>query len=692
MGGGGIIVIILIVAIVFGMQYCGNSGTEEPAFLLPDTTTSLPSASGGGQIASLPGAGSFSTSYAEIPQYSPVKSGQTWLVMLYQDADDKVLEQDIYLDVNEAEKAGATDRIKIVAQVDRYSGGYSGDGNWTGTKRFFLTQDDNLGTITSKEVADLGEVNMSSAQTLIDFVTWGIQSYPSDKYVLILSDHGMGWPGGWSDPVPKGSVDQSIPMQVRIGDMLYLNELDEALGQIRTRNKLDEFEIIGMDACLMGQLEAFTAMEPYSHYAVASEETEPALGWAYTQFLSELIQNPDMSGAELCRNIVDSYIEDDQRITDSSARADFLGTGSPFGGLFGQPSSQSPEQMAREIGRGTTLSAIDLTKIDSLNNSVNQLVYAFQKEDQKTIASSRAYAQNYTSVFGSEVPPSYIDLGNFLQIIKQKTIDPNLNNAADAVLTEIKHSVIAEKHGPNKPGSTGISIYFPNSQLYQNSVAGAESYTAIANRFSSRSLWDDFLAFHYSGRSFKVSDSMAVVPDSGSIRAPAAGGIEISAIRASGTEAAPGQPVRLSADISGENIGYIYLFVGYYDQEANSILVADQDYLESADTRQVNGVYYPDWGEGEFTLNFTWEPVVFAIDDGAGSYPACFKPEEYGRSYEQASYGVEGIYTYADSQEQRRARLVFVNGLLRQVFGFTGRRMPPRRERSLRQPETDLPS
>ena len=35
--------------------------------------------------------------------------GQTWLVMLYQDADNKMLEEDIYLDLNEAERTGSSD-------------------------------------------------------------------------------------------------------------------------------------------------------------------------------------------------------------------------------------------------------------------------------------------------------------------------------------------------------------------------------------------------------------------------------------------------------------------------------------------------------------------------------------------------------------------------------------------------------
>ena len=52
----------------------------------------------------------------------------------------------------------------------------------------------------SQQVADLGEVNMADGDTLVDFVTWAVETFPADKHVLIMSDHGMGWPGGWSDP------------------------------------------------------------------------------------------------------------------------------------------------------------------------------------------------------------------------------------------------------------------------------------------------------------------------------------------------------------------------------------------------------------------------------------------------------------------------------------------------------------
>jgi hypothetical protein len=229
----GIILFLIVLVFFFSMVICpGGNGVETNP---TDTNTS--GISNSGQIADQPTAAPFVTNYPATSSssvQSPSKAGQTWLVMLYQDADDRLLEKDICLDLNEAEKAGSSDRVKIVVQMDRYNGGYSGDGNWAGTKRFLLIQDDSLGTLTSREVSEMGEANMASGQTLVDFVTWALQSYPADKYVLILSDHGMGWPGGWTDPTSRGG-DSNIPIQTRLGNLLYLNELDSALSWISSR-------------------------------------------------------------------------------------------------------------------------------------------------------------------------------------------------------------------------------------------------------------------------------------------------------------------------------------------------------------------------------------------------------------------------------------------------------------------------
>ncbi len=599
-------------------------------------------------------------------------SDQTWTVMLYQDADDKVLEQDIFLDLNEAERIGSSDNVQIVAQLDRYASGFAADGNWTSARRYYITRDNDLNSINSELIEDLGEVNMADAQTLVDFVTWAAENYPADKYVLIMSDHGAGWPGGWSDPDPSVSTDRSLPITAALGNDLYLMEIDQALSDIRAQTDIDQFELIGMDACLMGGVEIFSALAPHARYAVASQEVEPALGWAYAGFLEQLATNPGVNGADLGRFIVDSYIRDDQRILDPEARAGLMGQGNPLGGLFGLfgggPSTTTPQQLVRQMEQNVTLTAVDLAQIPALVDSVNDLSLALTNDNQSTIAQTRTYAQSFTSVFGSNVPPSYIDLGHFSQLLAQNSNNQGVNQAVNGVLAAIDRAVIAEKHGPNKPGSTGVSIYFPNSQLYGNPITGPQSYTAVANTFTNASLWDDFLAFHYTGEPFSAGDVGAAIPTA-AVRGPGGGSITIAPITASSNEASPDQPVLLSTDIDGENISYVKLFVGFFDQSANSILVIDSDYLESEETQEVGGLFFPIWPQEEFTLEFEWEPIVFAISDGQDSFVAHFTPQTFGASFEEATYTVDGIYGYSDG-EQRVARLLFKDGVLQQVYGF----------------------
>ncbi len=589
--------------------------------------------------------------------------GDTWTIMLYQDADDQVLEKDIFLDLNEAEKVGSTDKVQVVAQLDRFRGGFNGDGNWTSAKRFYVTRDNNLNRIASKEIADLGEVNMADGKTLVDFVTWAIKAYPADKYALILSDHGMGWPGGWSDPT-AGSSRVNMPLANSLGDVLYLMEIDQALGQIRAQTGLDKFELIGMDACLMSHIEVLSAMAPHAYYFVGSQETEPSLGWAYASFLKGLNTNPAMSGAELGKLIVNSYITDDERIVDDAARADFAGRG-----LF-DSLAPSASQIAGQLSGSITLTTVDLGAVPALVDSLNNLSYVMQEVEPRAITQARSYAQSFTNIFGDQVPASYIDLGHFAQLLRKNSGGRDVEAAVGQVMTALKQAVVAERHGSGRAGATGVSIYFPNSTLYRTGAAGPQSYTVAAQRFSEESLWDDFLAFHYTGQTFEPATRSAVIPDR-AVRAPVQTGVQVSALTVDKTSVAPGDAIRMSAKISGENVGYIKLLVGFIDTTGQSIYLADSDYIQSGSTQELNGVYYPDWGKGDFTLEFDWEPIVFAISDGSTRVEALFQPESYGATVEQATYAVEGTYTFSDTGEQRKARLLFRDGKLRQVFGFT---------------------
>jgi hypothetical protein len=663
MGGcGGILVIIFIIAYIL-LSGGGGSNLDSSAPVLEQPTEAS-------QIQEI-----YPTSTPR-PTHAPVagQAGQKWLVMLYDDADDQVLEQDIFVDLNEAERVGSTDRVTIVAQLDRYRGAFQGDGDWTSARRYLVTQDNNLNRIGSQMLDDLDEVNMADGGTLVDFVTWAMQTYPADRYALVLSDHGMGWPGGWSDPAPGGTDSSRAPLASGIGgDFLFLSEIDQALSEISNQTGVDKLDIIGMDACLMSQLEVYAALQPHAHVALASEEVEPSLGWAYAAFLQALVDNPDMSSQQLATEVVDSYVSQDLRIVDDQARQDFLRQGSPLGGFFGA-SSVSASQLANQIGRSVTLTAVDLDMLPDLMMQFNNFAYILQDEDQSIVATARNYAQSYTSVFGKQSVPSYIDMGHFVQLVSREANSNDVTQAANSVMTAMNKAIVSEKHGTGKPGSTGIAIYFPNSTMYNSPYTGPQSYNLLAERFVKSSLWDDFLAYHYNDRSFRSDAVEAVAPTTGmASRAPGSGTITLSEITASSDSLAPGESVKLSTSITGQNIGYLYLFIGLYDASSNSIFEADTDYLESSDSRELNGIYYPVWPDSEsFKINFNWDGSLFSVSDGTISVLALLNPAVYGATAEEAVYELNGIYTFVDSGEQKYAQLLFMDGKLTQVYGYQG--------------------
>lgn len=615
---------------------------------------------------------------ALLPTRPPAsRSKQTWLIMLYSDADDEILEEDMFNDFNEAEMVGSSDRVQVVAQMDRFEGGFDGDGDWTSTKRFYIEQDADLNTINSQEVADLGEVNMADGATLIDFVTWAAAAYPADNYVLIMSDHGAGWPGGWIDPAPAPTGRASIPLAESFGDMLFLMELREALAQIIAATNIGQFALIGFDACLMSQLEVYTAIAPYARYAVASQEVEPSLGWAYAAILGRLVDSPEIDAAELSRAIVNSYIEQDQQILDDRARARYLERVYEYK----DKEALSAEEIAAEESKQITLVSVDLATIAPLNEALNALVRTLVSVNQKDVASARRYALAFESVFDPELPKPYIDLGNFARLLKKKIDDPAVDGAVDALLKAIDRTVIDEKHGSEKAGATGIAIHFPNAALYSDALVGYKSYNQVASAFVQESLWDDFLAFHYRKKPLPVTtepQSSTPTPHASSsaeeVSGPGAEAIDVAPVTLSAPTLGRRESVLMQSSVSGESIAFIYLFIGFLDPATGAIQVVDMDFLDAENTKEVDGVFYPDWGEARtIAIEFAWDGKLFAIKPDGSSEIALLNPEDYGASSEEATYTVEGIYTTAKGKKPRHALLFFQNGELIQVLANPGK-------------------
>lgn len=147
----------------------------------------------------------------------------------------------------------------------------------------------------------LGKKNMAASKTLSDFISYSKKHYKADRYILIMSDHG-------------GAIDGLCVDSTFNNDILSLEELGKALKDSNTY-----FDFIGMDACLMANIETVLTVSDYTDYLVASENVSYVPGWNYENLIMELCRNTSVKTEKLCKIICDDYVDsmrEDKYITD----------------------------------------------------------------------------------------------------------------------------------------------------------------------------------------------------------------------------------------------------------------------------------------------------------------------------------------------------------------------------------------
>jgi hypothetical protein len=137
---------------------------------------------------------------------------------------------------------------------------------------------------------------------------------------------------------------------------------------------------------------------------------------------------------------------------------------------------------------------------------------------------------------------------------------------------------------------------------------------------------------------------------------------------------AAGETTLLQTSISGENIGYIYIEAARYDEESDSFSIEDRDFVLADNTAEISGVAYPVWTDKDLEdFIFEWSPTVYTLSDGETEAFALLAPEVYGASDEASEYAVYGLYTFADSGQEREAVMLFDGTLeFKSIYGFTG--------------------
>src|SRR5690606_33078778 len=132
------------------------------------------------------------------------------------------------------------------------------------------------------------ETNTGDPDSLSEFVAWGVQNYPANRYALLLWVQGGNWAALGSD----GSHE---------GDALAAPDLAGALQRGLEQTDRSRLDLIGFDVPFSSRVQIYDAVHPFATVAVATPEV--VSGWAYQSWLQSLFTQPSKSAQQLALEI-----------------------------------------------------------------------------------------------------------------------------------------------------------------------------------------------------------------------------------------------------------------------------------------------------------------------------------------------------------------------------------------------------
>ena len=344
-------------------------------------------------------------------------------------------------DVQEMIKAGIGDNVNLLI----YTGGCS---RWRNTmfsrdhNQIYQIKGNNINCL----VENAGNGAMTNPATLQSFIEYGYQNFKADRMCLILWDHGGGSVSGYGYDEKAGRGQSMTLAGIKTA-------LDNSVKNLGLKDK-DKFDFIGFDACLMATVENGLMLSNYADYMIASEETEPGVGWYYTNWLKKLSDKPSMATIEVGKNIADDFVE-------------------------------VCAQQCR--GQATTLSVVDLAELGTLfpdelgEFSVDTANMIQNKKQYKKVASARSSTKEFAQSSGID----QIDLYDFAE----KLGTEEGNELKEMIESAVKYN----RTGGGISNAHGLSIYFPYKKAgnvrkavstYQN-INMDEDYTRCIQVFAS---------------------------------------------------------------------------------------------------------------------------------------------------------------------------------------------------------------
>ena len=322
-------------------------------------------------------------------------------------------------------------KVTVVAQLDTPT---------TRAERYVLNPDGKFALLGARS-ATSDNLDIGDPQVIINFLI-AARHLRSAKYLAVIaSSHGTGVTdlakfGRKRSRAMHGEPLKRPAWALGLDDtsrsFLDNNELAHALEYSYERFGHRRPDILGCDACLMASVEAAHQLRRCATYLVASQDNEPADGWPYKNILATF--GGDVEPLQATMNIVREYGNETEKDDDA------------------------------------TLSAVALDLMDQLASALDRLGEALLplvKNNIRTLARAREDSRVVAN-FDS------IDLYGYVEAVETRVAEsmPDgsarraIRAAADSVAATLKHTVVATSRDPRQSRAHGLSVYLPNSPVF----------------------------------------------------------------------------------------------------------------------------------------------------------------------------------------------------------------------------------
>jgi hypothetical protein len=292
-----------------GICMAASPGTDAAMSPVPPQVPVMPGGSSGDAAAPPPLTGAVDaggTSPLQGDAGAPV-SGPTWTIFIYGHGDHN-LSPALAVDLAEMNLAKLTPNVRVVFLAD-----WDASQVARGTERFptgaFWYRIRGNGQ-AAESIGAQPELDLDDPNVMAGAIKAAFAQYPSDRYGLVLWDHGAGWLKGFGNdtqdgkrPKPEGMRVSSVAAAVRAGVA--------AAGLVGPRR----LDFLAFDTCLLGTAEVAAEFSDVTKVLIANAELDYGDGLDYTGALGWLGANPGAPAGDFA--IAEAKIWDTQHRTAS---------------------------------------------------------------------------------------------------------------------------------------------------------------------------------------------------------------------------------------------------------------------------------------------------------------------------------------------------------------------------------------